>query len=350
MYRNHMFAITGAWLALGAMTVVRAEALPESNGASSNVAITINGTRLTVDDLERKNPAALFQAKNAYFEAQRKAMEEYVDTYLLEQQARKEGLSVADLLNKHVNSKVPGNPPEEALRVYYEGVDTNESYEAVRGKIIDSIRERRIAKIKKEYLQSLKTQAKIAVSVAPPRIPIAVENAALRGVPNAPVLLVEYADYECPYCQQVQPALKQLESEYKGKIAFVYKDVPLPMHPNAQKAAEASRCAEAQGKYWEYHDLLLSTKQLTVPALKDSARQLGLNTATFEKCLDSGEKASLIKTQLDEAQSLGIQGTPSFFLNGRSFNGTPGYDQLRSTIEEELARITAAPKQQASNR
>ena len=113
MYRNHIVAISGVWLALGTMTVVLAEALPDSHGISSNVAITINGTRLTVDDLERKNPAALFQAKNTYFEAQRKAMEEYVDTYLLEQQARKEGLSVADLLEKHVNSKVPGNPPED---------------------------------------------------------------------------------------------------------------------------------------------------------------------------------------------------------------------------------------------
>jgi protein-disulfide isomerase len=153
-------------------------------------------------------------------------------------------------------------------------------------------------------------------------------------------MLVEYADYECPYCQQVQPTLDRLEAEFKGKIAFAYKDLPLPMHPRAQKAAEASQCAGLQGKYWEYHDLLLKTKGLEPTQLKAAAGQLGLETAGFDKCLDSGERVDAVKATLDEAQKLGLQGTPSFFLNGRFFSGNLSYDQMRQMMEDELRRST----------
>jgi protein-disulfide isomerase len=151
-------------------------------------------------------------------------------------------------------------------------------------------------------------------------------------------MFVEYADYECPYCQQVQPVLDKLEDEFKGRIAFAYKDMPLPMHPHAQKAAEAAQCAGLQNKYWEYHDLLLKTKELDVPQLKAGAGQLGLETAAFDKCLDSGERAEAVKSSQDEAQKLGLQGTPSFFLNGRFFSGSGSYDQMRQMLEDELKR------------
>src|SRR4029078_12864421 len=128
-----------------------------------------------------------------------------------------------------------------------------------------------------------------------------------RGPQNARVILTEYADYECPYCQQVQPTLNKLEKQFKGKLAFAYKDFPLSMHPNAQKAAEATRCAQAQGKYWEYHDLLAANKQLEVPALKAQARQLKRDGERFDRCLDKGETEEAVKAHAAEAQSLGLQ-------------------------------------------
>ena len=154
-------------------------------------------------------------------------------------------------------------------------------------------------------------------------------------------MLVEYADYECPYCQQVQPTLDQLETAFKGRIAFAYKDLPLPMHPHAQKAAEASQCAGLQGKYWEYHDLLSKTKNLDVPQLKEGARQFGLEPAAFDKCLDTGERAEAVKSTQDEAQELGLLGTPSFFVNGRFFSGNMSYEQMRQMMENELKRASA---------
>lgn len=312
--------------------------LNASDGASGSTVIAeIDGAKLTLADLERKNPARLFQARNAFYDAERKAVDEYVEEYLLERQAKKENVTVAELLERHVNSTIAKDPSDDALRVYYEGIDTNESFEAVRGKIADHLRQRRIAKAKASYLQSLRTGANIAIRLAPPRAQVSSADAPVRGSLDAPVTLVEYADYECPYCQQIQPALDKLEAEYKGKIAFIYKDVPLPMHANAQKASEAAHCAGAQGKYWEFHDVLAKSKRLDIASLKQNAREMKLDASAFDKCLDSGDKAEIVKAHVAEAQALGLQGTPSFFINGRFFSGALTYEKLREIVDEEIA-------------
>lgn len=315
----------------------------EKGQMASPALADVNGVKLTRAEFEAKFAGKLFQARNAHHDAERKVLEEYIEQQLLEQQAKKEGLTVEQLLDKHVNSKIAKDPSEEALRVYYEGVDTKETFEAVRPKIIEALRERRKSKIKTTYMAELKQNAKIFLMLAPPRANMSMKDAPVRGVPNAPVTLLEYADYECPYCVQVAPEVKKLEEEYKGKIAVAFKDVPLPMHANAPKAAEATHCAGAQNKdkYWEFHDVLLSKKPLDVDSLKKYARDLKLDGAAFDKCLDSGMMAARVKKDLDEAQSLGLQGTPSFFVNGRAVSN-PTYEMLKQVIEEELSAATMA--------
>jgi protein-disulfide isomerase len=312
-------------------------------GAGNTVVAEIDGTPLTLAQFESKRPSALFQARNSFAEAEKKAVEEYIEDFLLERQAQKEKITVAQLLELHVNSTIAKDPDDAVLRVYYEGVDTNEPFEAVRDKILDHVRQRRLAKARAAYVQSLRSQAKISIEVEAPRIQISLTNTPVRGPVTAPVKLIEFADYECPYCQQIQPTLDRLESEFKGRLAFAYKDLPLPMHAHAEKAAEASQCAALQGKYWEYHDFLAKTRALEMPQLKAGAGQLGLETAAFDKCLDSGERADAIKSTQEEAQKLGLQGTPSFFLNGRFINGGMSYDQLRQMVEDELKRSSIQP-------
>jgi len=324
-----------------------AEAGSDPSAVTTPVLLEIDGAKITYADVERKQSATLFQARNTFYQAERKAVEEFIAQYLLERQAQKEQVTVAKLLELHVNSKIPGDPPEEAVKVYFEGVDTTEPYSVVRGQILDHIRENRLMKAKAAYMASLRTDAKIGLHFGPPRAPIAVADKMVRGVPDAPVVVVEYADYECPYCQQAQPALDKMLADYQGKVNFAYKDVPLPGHAHAQKAAEATHCAGEQGKFWEFHDLLFKTKQLDIPQLKDHARELNLDTAAFGKCLDSGAQAELVKKQSVEGQSLGLQGTPSFFINGRFFSNGLSYDQLRAVIQEELTASEARVKESA---
>lgn len=306
----------------------------------------IDGHQVSRAEFERRSAARLLQARQSYYEAERKALDEFIGEYLLERQAQKENLTVPQLLERHVSEAIPKDPPDEVLRVYYEGVDTNEPYEAVKSKIIDHLRQRRTAKAKAAYLQSLREDSKIAILLTAPRVEAPLKDTPRRGPRDAPVLLVEYADYECPYCQQIQPALDKLAAEYRNKVAFAYKDVPLPNHLRAQKAAEAAHCAGLQGKYWEYHDVLLASKQLDVPDLQKHARGLKLDPAAFDKCLESGEQAEVVKAHLTEAQALGLQGTPSFLINGRLFSGALTYERLRELVEEELAAEAKGGKSQ----
>jgi protein-disulfide isomerase len=324
-------------IAVGLLACASFAAHAAETGANAGTTVLeIDGTKITLEDIESKHPSALFQARNALYEAQKKVVDEFVNEYLLERQAKKENVTVAELLQRHVNNTLAKDPSDESLRVYYEGLDTTESFEAIREKILDALRQRRLAKAKTAYLESLRAQAKIATVVSPPRAEISLKGTPVRGRADAPVMLVEYADYECPYCQQIQPSLDKLAAEYSGKLSFAYKDVPLPMHPNAQKAAEASHCAGSQGKYWEYHDLLFTSKQYDLAKLKDHARALKLDGAAFDKCLDSGQQSDLVKTQLMEAQGLGLPGTPGFFVNGRFLTGSVSYEMLRQVVEEEL--------------
>jgi protein-disulfide isomerase len=326
-------------------------AADDSNGVArmnSPVVMEIDGTKITLADFEHDRPSALFQARNTFYTAERKAIDDYADDLLLKRQAKKENLTVDKLLEKHVSSTIAADPSEEALRVFYEGVDTAEPFEAVRGQIVSHIREKRISVAKKAYLQTLRDQGGVSIVLDSPRSTVSLVDTPVRGPMNAPVTLIEYADYECPYCQQMQGDLDKLETEFKGKLAFAYKDTPLPMHAHARKAAEAAQCAGVQNKYWEFHDELLKTKQLDLTQLKADAQKLGLDVKAFDTCLDGGQRASVIEANLDDAKKLGISGTPSFFLNGRFISGVLKYEQMRVMVEEELKKVST--KEQRASR
>jgi len=317
-------------------------ATPNANPSDIGKAVVleINGAKITLGDLEEKHSAALYPARNAYYDAERKILEGLAEQSLLEQQAKKEGLTVDKLLEKHVTSILPTDPSEEALRVFYEGLDSAQPFDEVRDKILDSIRQRRMAKAKSAYLSSLRKDSTIIIKLAPPRAPISMKDVALREVGSPQITVLEFGDYECPYTQQAQAVVAKLETEFKGKIAFAYKDFPLPMHPHAQKAAEATHCAAEQGKYWEFHDLLFDRKQLDEDSLKRDASDLKLDTAKFQACLDSGKTADIVQDQGSEASAIGVPGDPTFFVNGRSVGGSNTFERIGAVINEELSALS----------
>jgi protein-disulfide isomerase len=334
-----------------ALTLVCGLSAVADNGVTASGAIVvIDGKTFTSADVQRKNPGATFQARNTLFEAERKAADEFINDYVLEREAKNQNLTVDQLLERHAYNTLPKDPSDEALRVYYDGIDTAEPYESVREKIRDLVRQRRMAKAKAAYIQSLRSRAAITIRMVPPRAPVTIGDAPVRGASGAPVTIIEYADYECPYCQQIQPVIERIEKEYKDKVAFVFKDVPLPMHANAQKASEAAHCAGAQGKFWEYHDRLFTTQQYDVAHLREYARSLALDGTAFDKCLDTGAQAQRIKAYVAEAQAIALPGTPGFFVNGRLLSGAVDYETLRQAIDEELRASAPAAKDAAAVR
>jgi protein-disulfide isomerase len=175
---------------------------------------------------------------------------------------------------------------------------------------------------------------------APERVDVGVDDDSVRGNADAPVTIIEFSDYECPFCERffVQ-TLPQIEKEYidTGKVRFVYRDYPLSFHLNATAAAMAAECAGEQGKYWEYHDALFEHQDaLDNASLKQHANDLGLDTASFNRCLDSGEMAEEVQKDFQEGMRLGIRGTPTFFINGQRLVGALPYQAFRQVIEQEI--------------
>ena len=171
------------------------------------------------------------------------------------------------------------------------------------------------------YVDRLKKELNVEVNLKPPRVEVAAEGPS-KGPSSAPVTIVEFSDFECPYCVKAEPTVKALLAKYPDKIKLVYRDFPLPMHSHAPKAAEAAHCAGDQGKYWEMHEKLFANSQkLAVADLKGYAKDLKLDTAKFDKCLDSGEKGAVVEKNKKAGEEAGVSGTPAFFINGRSIAG-----------------------------
>ena len=165
---------------------------------------------------------------------------------------------------------------------------------------------------------------------------------AVKGDVNAPVTIIEWSDFECPFCTRFYTnTLGQIEKEYisTGKVRFIYKDFPLNFHANAQKAAEAAECAGEQEKYWEMHDKLFEEGVSGgVESFKQFASDIGLNTAEFNGCLDSGEMASEVQNDFSEGSAIGISGTPGFIINGKLVSGSQPFDVFKQIIDGELAK------------
>ncbi len=191
---------------------------------------------------------------------------------------------------------------------------------------------------KTDYLNKLQDKYKVEYKLEPFRVQVAATGP-VKGRTNAPVTIVEFLDFECPFSSGMSPTLQAVEKKYGDKVRVVCRQYPLSSHPNAQKAAEASLCAQDQGKFWEMHDAMFADqKKLGVEQLKATAASLGLNTDNFNKCIDSGEKHAIIQADLKEGQAAGVSGTPAIFVNGRFFSGVVPMEQLTTVIDDELRR------------
>ena len=159
------------------------------------------------------------------------------------------------------------------------------------------------------------------------------------GPKNAPVTVIEFADFQCPFCKRSEDAVKAIHEKYGDRIQLVFMDFPLSFHPHAMPAANAARCANAQGKFWQYHDALFADQSKLEPAdLKATAKTLGLDTAKFNACFDKNQYGEAIQQDLEEGHRLNLNGTPTFFIDGREIVGAQPPENFVSIIDQELAK------------
>jgi protein-disulfide isomerase len=188
-------------------------------------------------------------------------------------------------------------------------------------------------------VEALKAKTTVTISLEPPRAEVADDGRPARGPSSAKVEVIEFSDFQCPFCQRANPTVEQVLKTYGDKIRFVYRHYPLPNHPNARPAAEAAACAEAQGRFWEYHDRLFANPtKLTDTDLKAHAAAVGLDTARFDTCFDNRQQKAEVDADIAAADAVGVTGTPAFFVNGRMIDGAQPFDSFKRVIDEELAR------------
>lgn len=339
-------SFTFAAISLASVSLLKAQYGPVQN--PSAVVAEINGTTVTWAELEQQRADNLYAARRQYYQADRKALDDLIDERLLELQARKENVSVAELLKRHVDDQVAKDPSDDQLKIIYDASGSTEPFEKVRGELIEQIRQLRVAKASAAYAKQLRAEAKLSITLPEPRVKLDLAGVAFRGPKDAPVVVVEFADYQCPYCKQIEPQLEKLRSEFGDKVAFAFKDFPLPNHTHAGKLAEVADCAGAQGKFWDVHDYLFNdVKDFDLAQIKDHAHSLSLNQAEFDKCVDSDGEASKIKQDQTEGTHLGITGTPTLFINGRYLSGAAKYETIRDMVQEELSASAPQGRQTA---
>jgi len=312
----------------------------------------VNGQTVTeqqVKDLAAKDLETLelrkLQADAGYERDQHeivaRSLEGIIQDKLLEAEAKKRGVTPQSLVSSEVDSKVTA-PSNLEVTAFYE---TNKSRISVSGdealrQIKAYLTEQRREAMLESFVGTLKKEYKVETYLEPLRSKVETEGSPAKGPATAPVTIVEFSDFECPFCGSLFPTLKQVEAKYGDKLRVVFRQFPLTnIHPHAQKAAEASLCANEQNKFWEMHDAMFQdNKNLAVDALKQKASALKLDKAAFDACLDSAKNADSIKKDIFAGARLGVSGTPAMFINGRFFGGVLPFENLVKIIDEELQK------------
>jgi protein-disulfide isomerase len=328
----------------------RTPAAERASAASSNPSAPvakIGGEVITAGELDKAAKAQLARLESEHAEqvhgAKSQALDQMIEKRLLEAQAKKENTTSDKLVDREVTSKLT-TLSDADLKTNYDQMQARGQqlppFEQVKGQLANYLKDRKASDLRKAYLDKLRGAAKVEIMLPPllpPKVEVAAEGPA-QGADKAPVTIVEFSDFQCPFCSRAEETVKQVMDKYKGKVRLVYRDYPLPFHNMAQKASEAAQCAGDQGKYWQMHEKLFANQSaLAVPQLKGHAKALGLDASKFDKCLDSGEKAKVVEASKKAGDEAGVNGTPAFFINGRLISGARPFENFKEIIDYELS-------------
>ena len=307
----------------------------------------VDGAPITGSELTAEASGALAAVERKFAEeayAQKtRALDRLVEKRLLEARAKKEGITVEALLDREVVRKV-SEPPEAALQAVYDQTKASgrvlPPFPQVKGEIAGFLKGQTAQGVRQEFVARLRAESKVESLLPPlllPRVAFKADGPS-RGDAGAPVTIVEFSDYECESCGAAEGTVRRLLEEYRGRVRVVHQAFPLSIHPNAPKAAEAAFCAGEQGRYWAMHDSILAKQgAIGVDDLKGRARALGLDAPRFDACLDSGRMAPAVEASRTLGESIGVNATPSFFVNGRPLSGAQPYERFRELVDWEIA-------------
>jgi protein-disulfide isomerase len=322
-------------------------AAAEKPAASAQAVAEVGGQTIGYADLEGLLEA---QSRRQYRQFLEAVVDEAIARKVLELEANARGISVDELLRTEVEAKTTPVTTEEVDAFYAQNqARIQGTLDQVRPQIEQYLRQQRQVGLRDQLLSTLRLRYGARSLLPVERMDVAEAGSPARGPAGAPITIIEFSDFECPFCNRVLPTLEQAITTYGDQIRLVFRQFPLNIHPHAQKAAEASLCADEQGKFWQLHDAMFADqKNLGVDQLKAKAAELGLDSAAFDACLDSGKFAARIAADMADGQAAGVNGTPALFVNGRFLSGAVPFESLAKVIDDELQRKGVAPEKKAA--
>lgn len=346
-FRTVLLVAAAGFVAAAALLVTMraqpsgSQVAPGGPAAGSATVAAVDGHPILLEELESSLAASIGPLERQIYEMKRARLDALIAERLLAAEAARRGTSVEALLAAEVTAKLAPVTDQEVEAFH----DANRARLPAAANIRDQIRAylhgQRVQAAREAFVASLRSRARVEVSLPPPpvrRARVSTEGAPSRGPDSAPVTIVEFSDFHCPFCRRVQPTLDEILARYPTQVRLVYRDFPLDgLHPQARRAAEAARCAHEQGRFWPYHDRLYAAgPDASDAALERLAREAGLDTAAFTACLASGRHRAGIQKDVDDAERLGLTGTPGFFINGRPLSGAQPIEAFVEIIDEEL--------------
>jgi len=315
----------------------------DGSGESANaVAATLDGRTITIGEVDEhikeqlfneatseRNPATLYDVRS-------RALNGLIDTMLVEKAAAAENLSPDEYLGQQVEAQ--GDVPEEEIAVFYA-----ENVDQMGGRSLDEMRDRIGAYLKEQrvvtIVENLRAQADTEILLEPSRIEVEAIGPS-KGPDDAVVTIIEFSDFQCPFCQRVVPTIDQIVAKYPTEVRFVFRNLPLSnIHPRAQAAAEAAACANNQGRFWDYHDLLFANNRAFADEdLERYASEVGLELEAFRQCVQNRETRQIVDADSAVAEELQISGTPSFLINGIPLHGAQSLEAFSQIIDAEIER------------
>ncbi len=339
---SRLLALSSYLIAAGALADPAGDAVVAKVGREAISYAQLQKTiQPTLDKQQAEHEAQLQQLNLSFMRARQQYIEtelgKMVDERVLDLEAATRKTTPAALTA--ATKAAPVTDAQEHAFYDSQKAQMSQSFAQIEPKIKLFLQNQADEQSRRKYLDTLRAKYKAFVNLEPMREQVDASGPQ-RGPAAARVTIVEFSDFECPYCGRFTPVLKQLQSAYPTQVRLVYEYFPLSsIHPSAQKAAEAAACANNQGKFWEMHDTLFAEQSsLDLGSLKEKARRLGLDAKQFDDCLDSGAASATVAADVAAGQKLGIAATPASFVNGRFVDGAVTLEQMTALIDDELRR------------
>ncbi len=343
------FITTTLFVMLAAAVAACSPAANRQPSQGSDPAAQIGDRTVTLQELDDRwradNPTQHADVVQSMYNGRRSALEGIVADALLADAAKQRGVSPDAFEEAELSQRSAPVTDADVTTFYQSNLSQMQGrpLEEMAPLIRDYLREQREAGARQALIADLRSAGPpVRVMFDAPRHEVAVHPSdPAMGSPSAAVTLVEFSDFQCPFCQRVAPTLKRIVETYGDRVRVVWKDFPLTqIHPQAFNAAEAAHCAGDGGRYWDYHDRLFANPQALQPEdLRQYAREVGLDAEAFDVCLRSSKYADRVRAGLEQGTRLGVNSTPTVYINGRLLSGAQPYEVFAAVIDEELSRL-----------